>query len=159
MKLADSLKIVISCGLCLSAGLLGSVFSAESITDWYPALKKPPFTPPPWLFGPVWTALYILMGISAFLIWKKGLKSPKVKLTLLLFIIQLSLNAAWTPIFFGLKMPLLAFADILLLWAAILLTIICSLKISKTAAILLVPYIIWVTFAAVLNAAICLLNR
>ena len=160
MKLTALIKLVASCALALSAGLIGSLFSTpDAISNWYAALKKPPFTPPPWIFGPVWTTLYILMGVAAFLVWQKGLATRPVRIALICFLIQLALNALWTPLFFAAKMPLLAFIEILFLWTAILLTIITFARVSRPAALLLLPYIVWTTFAAVLNASICLLNR
>lgn len=160
MKLTDIAKLIISCLLCLSAGALSSLFTtADSLTTWYAALTKPSFTPPGWLFGPVWTALYILMGLSFFLIWRKGLRSRPAAIALGCFITQLILNALWTPIFFYLHLILLAFIEILLLSAAIFLTILTFAKISPAAAVLLIPYLAWTVFAAILNASIYLLNK
>lgn len=152
------IKLIISCVICLSAGLIGSFFSV-SISSWYQSLNKPAFTPPSWLFGPVWTVLYILMGISAFLVWQKGFDNRSVKIALAIFLVQLVLNVIWTPLFFGLNSPLLALIDIVFMWLAILITIISFSSLSKTAALLLIPYILWVTFAAVLNLSIVFLNR
>ncbi|UCC23495.1 MAG: tryptophan-rich sensory protein [Planctomycetota bacterium] len=160
MKLADITKLIISCLLCLSAGALGSLFTTtDSLTTWYAALTKPSFTPPGWLFGPVWTVLYILMGLSFFLIWRKGLHTRPAAVALACFITQLILNALWTPIFFCLHLILLAFIEILLLSATILITILAFARISPAAAILLIPYLAWTAFAAVLNASIYLLNK
>jgi tryptophan-rich sensory protein len=158
MKLTAILQMIIACTLCLAVGLTGSLFTS-SVSSWYQNLNKPFFNPPNWVFGPVWTALYIMMGISAFLIWQKGLNIHTVKIALLFFIIQLLLNAIWTPLFFGLKSPTLAFADIILLWFAIVVTMVKFYSISKPASFLLIPYLLWVTFASVLNFSIVLLNR
>jgi len=158
MKPAAIIKLIITCILCLSAGWAGSL-STGSNSNWYQNLNKPSFNPPDWVFGPVWTALYIMMGISAFLIWQKGLNNNAVKIALLFFIIQLILNAIWTPLFFGLKSPILAFTEIILLWFGISLTIVKFYTLSKPASFLLIPYILWVTFAAFLNFSIVLLNR
>jgi len=157
MKFTVVIKLIVICLLCLSVGAAGSFFTSS--TDWYQNLKKPSFNPPGWVFGPVWTILYIIMGISAFLVLQKGLSSNAVKMALVIFLIQLLLNAIWTPLFFGLKSPLLAFIDIVLLWFGILFTIVKFYGLSKPAALLLIPYLLWVTFASVLNFAILLLNR
>ena len=140
------------------AGLIGSIFTRDSISTWYSSLIKPSFNPPNWLFGPVWIMLYILMGISAYLIYKEGFKKKEVRLALGIFGIQLALNTLWSVIFFGLKSPFYAFIEIILLWAAIIFTISKFYRISKPAAYLLIPYILWVSFAAVLNISIFLLN-
>ena len=158
MKRGDIIKLIICCGLPLAIGFGGSFFVGNSL-DWYQSLQKPVFNPPSWVFGPVWTAIYLLMGISFFLIWQKGLTGAAGKTALACFILQLVFNAFWTPIFFGAKQPLIAFADIVILWLAIAATIGSFYRVSKPAAVLLVPYIVWVSFAAVLNAAICMLNQ
>lgn len=157
MNIKPSIKLIISCGLCLASGLVGSLFTG-SVTSWYQTLNRPPFSPPDWIFAPVWTTLYILMGVSAFLIWQKGLDKPIVRISLSIFLTQLVLNILWTPLFFGLKMPLLALIELLALIAAVLLTIFYFKKLSNLAAGLLIPYLLWITFAAVLNASICVLN-
>ncbi len=159
MKLAIFTKLVVCLALTFSAALLGSLFTRNAISDWYATLNKPFFTPPDWLFGPVWTILYLLISLSAFLVWQKGLDNPAVKTALALYLLQLILNALWTPLFFGLKMPLVAFIEILLLWTAIILTIIASARVSILAGLLLLPYIVWTSFAAVLNCSLWLLNR
>lgn len=160
MKLTALAKLMAAFGLSFSAALVGSLFtSRQAINTWYANLNKPSFTPPGWLFGPVWTALYALMAISAFLVWHKGLNYRAVRVALILFLVQLILNALWTPLFFGAKMPGLAFTEILLLWVTIALTILTFARVSRAAALLLVPYIAWVSFAAILNASIWLLNR
>lgn len=141
-----------------AAGIIGSFFTVSQIPTWYADLNKPFFNPPNFLFGPVWTTLYALMGISAYLIWEKGIKKESVKNALILFIIQLSLNSLWSIIFFGFQNPGLAFIEIIILWILILKTFISFNKISKPASYLLTPYIAWVTFAAILNFSIYLLN-
>lgn len=143
--------LFLSIGLCLGAGVLGSFFTFSAIPDWYVALNKPFFSPPNWIFGPVWTILYILMGISLYLVWTKK-KVPSV------FWAQLFLNAIWSIIFFGMKNPGLAFIDILALWIAIILTIKSFYPISKTSSYLLIPYLVWVSFASLLNLMIVVLN-
>lgn len=144
-------KLFLSIGFCLGAGILGSFFTVSSIPTWYQTLNKPIFSPPNWIFGPVWTILYILMGISLYLIWKKK-KVPTV------FWVQLILNALWSIIFFGMRNPMLALVDIVALWIAIVLTIKASSKINKLASFLLIPYLFWVTFATLLNLFITILN-
>jgi benzodiazapine receptor len=159
MKLTIVIKFIICLALTFSAALLGSLFTRNAIADWYANLNKPSFNPPDWLFGPVWTALYVLMAVSAAIVWHKGLDKAAVRIALALFLVQLILNGLWTPLFFGLKMPLAAFVEILLLWAAIGLTILAFARVSLAAAVLLLPYILWTSFAAVLNFSIWLLNR
>jgi benzodiazapine receptor len=159
MKPTLVIKLIICLALTFSAALVGSLFTRDAVPDWYATLNKPFFTPPDWLFGPVWTILYLLMAISAFIVWQKGLANPAVRIALILYLIQLILNALWSVIFFGLKLPLSAFIEILLLWSAIVFTILAFARVSITASLLLVPYILWVSFAAVLNFFIWFLNR
>jgi benzodiazapine receptor len=160
MKLGNTAKLLVSCAVPILVGLFGALFTTDdSINNWYANLNKPVFTPPDWLFGPVWTTLYILMGISAFLVWRKGLADKAVRKALVFFIVQLVFNALWSLLFFGLRSPLLGLIDILLLQFAIILTLICFEEISIPAVLLLVPYLGWVTFAAILNLAIYFLNR
>jgi tryptophan-rich sensory protein len=151
-------KLIASIFICELVGILGSVFTVSSVSTWYPTLNKPFFNPPSWLFGPVWTLLYLLMGISLYLVWDKGLKKQQSKTSVVIFGLQLALNLFWSILFFGLRMPLIAFIEIILLWLAILLTIMHFKRISRTAAYLLIPYILWVSFAAALNFAIYYLN-
>jgi benzodiazapine receptor len=159
MKGNEIMKLAISIIICLAAGFIGSIFTNRSIPIWYESLKKPSFNPPGWLFGPVWTALFILMGISLFLIWQKGLNYNGVKIALIVFGIQLILNILWSILFFGLRAPLAAFIEIIILWILILMTILIFYPISKTAALLLLPYILWVSFASILNFSLWRLNR
>jgi len=159
MKLNIAIRFVICLALTFCAPLIASLFTRQAITDWYVHLNKPFFTPPDWLFGPVWTVLYFLMAVSALLVWNKGLSNPLVKIALCLYLLQLVLNGLWMPVFFGLKMPLLAFCEIVLLWSAIILTILAFYRVSIAAALLLFPYIVWTSFAAVLNFSLWLLNR
>jgi benzodiazapine receptor len=159
MKLTIVIKLIICLALTFSAAFVGSIFTHDAVTNWYTTLNKPSFTPPDWLFGPIWTILYLLMAISAFIVWQKGLANPAVRVALIFYLIQLILNALWSVIFFGLKLPWLSFIEILLLWSAIAFTILAFVRVSIIAALLLVPYILWVSFAAVLNFSIWLLNR
>jgi tryptophan-rich sensory protein len=149
-------QLLLSIGICLGAGFIGSFFTYSAIPDWYAGLNKPPFNPPNWVFGPVWTLLYILMGISFYTIWisKSKFKKKGIKI----FLIQLILNTSWSIAFFGFKNPELALINIIVLWIAIFLTIKSFLKISKVAAYLLIPYLLWVSFAGILNLSIVLLN-
>lgn len=149
-------KLIISILIPFVASAIGSLFTANSISNWYVDLIKPSFNPPNWIFGPVWTMLYLLMGIALYLIWVK--KSKNNKPAFIAFGVQLFLNAMWSILFFGLKSPLYAFIEIIVLWVAILTTIIYFYKVNKTSAYLLIPYILWVSFAAILNLAILLLN-
>lgn len=152
------LALIISILIAEAAGLLGSIFTFRSIPTWYATLKKPSFNPPSWLFGPVWTILYIFMGISSYMIWqRRGVAD--VKLALIVYGIQLALNALWSILFFGLKNPGLALVEIVFLWIAILATIILFWPINAYAGALLIPYLAWVTFASFLNYNIWVLNR
>lgn len=156
--MSNFLKLVFSILICQLAGITGALFTAGSVSGWYAALIKPSFNPPDSVFAPVWTVLYLLMGISMFLIWKEGLKNKEVRNTFILFIIQLVFNALWTVIFFGAQSLTGGFIIILILWALILICIFRFLRISKAAGLLLIPYILWVTFAAVLNYFLMILN-
>ena len=158
MTLPNPLKLLTAIVISEAAGIIGSLFTASAIPGWYASLIKPQLAPPNWVFGPVWTTLYALMGIAAFLVWKRGLERREVKTALAIFVGQLALNTLWSIIFFGLKNPGAAFIEIILLWLAILATIIAFAKISKPAAWLLVPYLLWVSFAGYLNYAIWALN-
>lgn len=158
MKLVEIVKLLLSLIVCQLAGVVGSVFTTPAIPAWYATLKKPAFTPPNWLFSPVWITLFALMGLSAFLVWRKGLDQEGVKTAVSIFVIQLVLNALWSVMFFGLRSPLAGLVEIVFLWVAILVTILYFWRISIPAGILLVPYILWVSFAAVLNFSIWRLN-
>ncbi len=158
MKIKDILKLVISIVLCQLAGFLGSLFTTQAIPTWYKTLNKPFFTPPNWIFSPVWISLFILMGISLFMVWRRQ-DHLQVKTAFIFFFAQLILNIFWSAVFFGLQSPLLGLMDIVLLWIAILLTIQHFLRVSRMAGLLLLPYILWVSFAAVLNFSLWTLNR
>lgn len=144
-------QLFLSIALCEAAGLIGSLFTFPTISNWYQFLNKPFFSPPNWLFGPVWTVLYAMMGVSLCLIWKN--KNARN-----LFLIHLFFNATWSIVFFGFKMPLLAFLNILIIWIFIVTMIVKFQKINKIASVLLFPYLLWVTFASCLNFAIWFLN-
>lgn len=158
MKPRDIIKLIVSIVACQGAGLIGSLFTTAAIPTWYAGLQKPFFTPPNWAFAPAWITLYILMAVAAFLIWRKGLDQKGVRFALIIFLIQLVLNTLWSIVFFGLESPLYGIIVIIALWIAILLTMIKFFKLSTIAGALLTPYIGWVSFAAVLNVAIWMLN-
>jgi len=153
------LKRLATLAVVLSAGGIAALATTRATPTWYQTLKKPWFDPPEWLFGPAWMTLYLLMAVAAFLVWKQGIGMPGVKLALAVFLVQLVLNALWSVFFFGLRSPLAGLVDIIVLWLAILATIILFLRISVPAGVLLLPYLGWVSFAAALNAAIHVLNR
>jgi translocator protein len=148
-------KLIISILICLAVGFFSGFFTATSIDSWYSKISKPSFNPPNWLFGPVWTILYILMGISLYLVWN----SNGSKTAIMFFAIQLLLNFLWSFIFFKLQNPFIAFIEIIILLAIIIITAIKFYPISTTAAYLMIPYILWVSFATILNFSIYWLNR
>jgi len=141
----------------LAVGWISSFFTRSSVSDWYITINKASFNPPGWVFGPTWTVLYILMGISLYLVWTNQ-RSSWFKWGIAIFAVQLVLNFLWSIFFFGMQAPLLAFIDIVLLWLAILANIIIFWQINPISAYLLIPYILWVTFASVLNIFIVILN-
>ena len=153
LNFKTTVRFIVSIFVCLAAGLVGSIFTTPAIPGWYATLQKPSFSPPNFLFAPVWTTLYILMGISLALILNK-----KNKTAIIFFVVQLVLNSLWSILFFGLKSPKLAFVEIIFLWLAILITILKFFKISKLAGWLFVPYLLWVSYASVLNLTIVKLN-
>ena len=155
----DIIGALIAIAICSLAGLIGQLFTFPEITTWYADLAKPFFNPPNWIFGPVWTVLYIMMGIAVYLVVRRGLFTPAVEIALGCFAIQLTLNCLWSIIFFGQHQLWFAFVEIIVLWAAIGLTIIKFWPLSSLAGWLLVPYLCWVSFAAVLNYSVWFLNR
>lgn len=140
------------------AGIIGVFFTQNSIPVWYENLKKPFFTPPNGVFGPVWIVLYSVIGIAAYAIWRKGLRVPGVKQALAIFMLQLTLNALWSIVFFGARSIVGGMVIIVLLWLSIVWTMAVFFNLSKTAFLLIVPYILWVSFALVLNVALLMLN-
>ncbi|HOK02107.1 MAG TPA: tryptophan-rich sensory protein [Spirochaetota bacterium] len=152
------IKLVISIAIPLFIGFIGSFFTSSSVDTWYKTLKKPDFNPPNWVFSPVWTLLFILIGLSFYIIWKNNFGGKKV-LLLNIFFTQLFANLLWSLFFFGLRSPFWALIDIIVLWLAILVNIIVFYRVSKPAGILLVPYILWVSFAALLNFYLYILNK
>lgn len=154
----DIVRLLMSIVICQAAGVVGSFFTTPNIPTWYKTLQKPAFAPPNWLFAPVWTILFLLMGIALYLVWKQGWGAPGVRLAMIIFFIHLLVNILWSGVFFGLRSPLAGFFVIIALWFLIVLTIIYFSNVSKTAGILLIPYILWVSFASVLNFMIYKLN-
>jgi len=148
------LGLVVCLGMCFSAAFMGALFPPG---DWYAGLNKPSWNPPGWVFGPVWSALYAMMAVAAWLVWQRGGFGAQRR-RLVWFIIQLALNAAWTPLFFGWHLPAIAFGEMLLLWAAIAATLRAFFQINRLAGWLLAPYLAWVSFAAALNFTIWKLN-
>jgi len=140
------------------AGVLGALATTAAIPTWYAALTKPTWTPPDWLFGPVWTALYMLMGIAAARVWIRHRQTAAGKRSLALFGAQLAMNAEWPVLFFGLKAPGAALVAILILWATIVALIVWWWRLERVSALVLIPYLAWVSYAAALNAAIVRLN-
>lgn len=157
-RLRDVLRLVVSIVVSQLAGGLGAIFTTPAIPTWYASLNKPAFNPPNTVFFPVWTTLYTLMGIAAFLVWRKGLHERRVRVALGIFVIQLVLNLAWTIIFFGLYSLFGAVVAIVFLWIAIVINIVAFWRISKPAGALLIPYALWVSFAGLLNYSVWMLN-
>lgn len=158
MKIKKILQAIGFVLICQLAGGIGAVFTTSAIPTWYATLNKPSFSPPNWLFGPAWVTLYTLMGIGVFLIWEQIKKNKEAKFGVGLFFVHLLLNAAWSPIFFGLKNLFCALVVIIMIWAMIVWLISVWAKIDKRAAYLLVPYLLWVSFATALNFFIWKLN-
>lgn len=156
----DIVKLVVALTVTFAAGYAGSLYTAPS-TDgaWYDALRKPTFNPPSWVFAPVWTLLYTMMAVAAFLVWRSRIRSRWKPLALGAYTVQLGLNFLWSVLFFGLQQPYWALLELLVLWVMIVITMALFRKFSLAAALLLVPYLAWVTFAGVLNAEIWRLNR
>jgi tryptophan-rich sensory protein len=157
--MGNTQKLIISIIGCELVGIIATPFTISAISTWYAYLNKPSFSPPNWVFGPVWTTLYFLMGVSAFLIWRKGLQKKNVKRALGYFLLQLFFNFLWSLLFFGFHSPLLGLFDIVILLIFIILTIASFYKLSRVAAYLLVPYLLWVSFATVLNFSVVILNQ
>ena len=155
-----TLKIALCIVICSAVGYLSSLVTRDSVLTWFPTVNKPFFNPPSWVFAPVWTMLYIAMGVAAGLVWAQIITQPAtVKKALLFFAIQLLLNAGWSYIFFGLHNPLLALVEIVLLWLFIFETYKQFKAINKIAGYLFIPYLAWVSFATLLNGSIWWLNR
>jgi len=158
MKIQNPKLLAISILICQGAGVFGSFFTAPSVKTWYTTLNKPSFNPPNWLFAPVWTTLFLLMGVALYLVWQKSKRNKEVKKVLKIFWLHLALNIAWSFLFFGLKNPLAGLIGIIFLWGMIAYLIIAFKRINKWSGWLLFPYFLWVTFAAFLNFSIWQLN-
>jgi benzodiazapine receptor len=158
MSWIDIVKLIVSIVACEGAGGIGAIFTTPSIPNWYKGLKKPAFTPPNSVFGPIWITLYLLMGIAVFLVWREGLGQEGVTVAFIVFWVQLVLNILWSVVFFRLKSLLVGMVVILLLWIAILVSIALFFGVSPIAGGLLIPYIIWVSIAANLNVQVWKLN-
>ena len=154
----DLHKLIVSVVGCELVGIISVPFTIYAIPTWYSTLNKPLFAPPNWIFGPAWTLLYFLMGISFYFIWRQGWKKKKIKTAGIFFLAQLGLNFLWSPVFFGLRSPILGLINIVAMWILIAITMRKFYPFSKLAFYLLVPYLLWVSFATVLNAAIVILN-
>lgn len=150
-------SLILFLGICLSVGALGGLATASSVTTWYAGLQKPPLNPPSWIFAPVWTTLYVLMGIAGWKIWE--VKTSDKNRLRFLFAAQLLLNGVWSFLFFGLRNPWISLADILLLWITLLVLTTGAWRTVRLSGLLLMPYLLWVSFAVYLNAAIGWLNR
>ena len=151
MKLRGPLGLVLAIVVCQGAGILGALFTAPSIPNWYASLQRPSFTPPSWLFAPAWITLYTLMGIAVYLVFRQGWEKPAIRSAVYLFGVQLVLNAIWSWLFFGLHRIDLALAEIVVLFFAILVTMVLFFQLSRLAGCLLIPYLAWVGFASVLT--------
>lgn len=153
------IKLLASIFICLAAGAIGATSTVNSVNSWYTTLIKPSFSPPNWIFGPVWTTLFIMMGIAFFLVWVYGEKKNKLrKPALILFLVHLVFNTLWSIFFFGMQSPLLGFIDIVILWLMIATLAYLFYQVKKPAAYLMLPYLLWVSFASVLNFSILMLN-
>ena len=159
LQVSDIVSLVVAVVIPLVVGGLGGIATASSIPTWYQGLNKPGWNPPGWVFAPVWTLLYILMGVAAWLVWRQGWDNPQVQVALAIFGVQLLLNLFWSLIFFGLHSPGWAVLEIVVLWGFILATTVQFYRLESAAGLLLIPYQLWVTFAAVLNATVWQLNR
>ncbi len=154
------LRIVLVAATCLTIGYLSGMVTRESITTWYPTLIKPGFNPPYWVLEPVWTVLYVMMGVAGGMVWNRiDADEERVKKAFKFFMYQLALNALWSYLFFGLHNPLLALIEIILLWLMVFETYVQFKKIDKVAGLLFIPYLAWVSFATVLNASFWWLNK
>ena len=143
---------------CYGAAAVGGILTSSSVSTWYQTLHKPAFNPPGWVFGPVWTVLYGMMAVAVWLVWR-GAGGNEARVPVALFAVQLVLNVAWSALFFGLRQPGWAFLEICLLWVAIGASLVSFVRISPLAGWLMAPYLLWVSFAAILNLSVWLLNR
>jgi translocator protein len=156
--MGDIPRLLISIAICQAAGLVGGWATAASLRDWYPTLRKPWFTPPNWLFPVAWTSLFLMMGVAVFLVWRLGTETPGVAPALAIFGVHLILNMFWSIFFFTLRSPGWGLVELIFFWLSIVATIVAFAPLSTTAAWLMAPYLVWVTFAGLLNWAIWRLN-
>lgn len=158
MKHLSLVRLATAVVACELIGGSGAFFTAAAIPTWYATLARPAFAPPNWIFGPVWSTLFLLMGVAAWLVWERGWQRREVRVALGMFAAQFALNILWSALFFGLHNPGAAFAEIVVLWCAIVAAIVTFGRVSRPAVWLLAPYLAWVTFAAYLNLMLWLLN-
>ncbi len=158
MNTMQWIKLVVSIGLPLAVGAFAGMYTSAAVPEWYASLNRPSFNPPGWVFGPVWTVLYILMGVSLFLVWKSEPGQAR-NVAMGVFFVQLALNFAWSFIFFYSKMIGPALIEIIVMWITIVIMLVLFYKIRPLAAYLNIPYLLWVSFATALNASYYLLNR
>ena len=159
MSAKSVISLVVAIGIVFAAAAIGSVGNSSSVSTWYQTIRKPVFTPPGWVFGPVWTVLYVMMAVAAWMVWRKYGFGPEGRVPLALFGVQLALNACWSLLFFGLQNPGLALVEIVFLWSAVLATTVLFWRVVPIAGYLMVPYLLWGSFATVLNASIWWMNR
>jgi tryptophan-rich sensory protein len=157
--MAAALRFIVAVTVPLLVGVLSGIATARGVQEWYPTLVKPVFNPPAWVFAPVWTILYLMMGVAVYLVWQRGLNAAGVRTALILFALQLVLNGLWSVLFFGMHSPGLALVEIVVLWVAIGATVLHFWRLTPIAGGLLLPYLAWVSFAVVLNGSIWFLNR
>ncbi len=155
----NAVRLIIAVALPVVVGGLSGFATARGVSTWYPTLAKPSFNPPAWIFGPVWTVLYIMMGVAAYLVWRRGTDADGVRVALTVFLVQLALNALWSILFFGIQQPGWALVEIIVLWLSIGATIWLFWRVVPAAGALLLPYWAWVSFATILNASLWWLNR
>jgi len=158
LRVREIPKLIVSILIVFFAGAVGTVFTLKEITTWYVTLPKPAWTPPNWVFGPVWSFLYVLMGIALFLVWREGLDRRDVQIAITVFAVQLVINVVWSLVFFGTHNIAGGLIMVIILWISILINIIVFYRISKPAGLILVPYIIWVSIASYLNYSVFILN-
>lgn len=159
MTFRSSTALIVAVLVPLAVGMLGSFSTMDSVRTWYPTLVRPSFAPPAWVFGPVWTTLYVMMGVASWRVWCQGSARPEVRSALLVYGVQLVFNLVWSWLFFGLQRPFVALLDIVVLLVLIGVTTIRFAAVSRGAALLLLPYLAWVAFATVLNGGFWWLNR
>ena len=157
--MTQAIALIVAVALPLVVGVLGSVLTFDAVREWYPTLVRPSFAPPTWVFGPVWTTLYVMMGVASWLVWRQGFARSEVRGALALYAVQLAFNLAWSWVFFGMQRPFLALLEIAVLLVLIGVTILRFAPLSRTAAMLMAPYLVWVAFATVLNGGFWWLNR